>query len=128
MYATGYFMVGLVGLVSFQVVAVTGTQRAGDLSMATNLSASTMEMMRVTPVQSLTTQANPLVVYYDRYGIKQGATGYTTAYFTVTSSVTSVSGATYLEAKVTTSWQASVSNPFVHGVSMQSRLPTTGSE
>jgi Tfp pilus assembly protein PilV len=123
MYATGYFMIGLVGIMSFQVVASTYSQRAADLSMATNLCTSNLEMLRVTPVNTLASLGTDYQIVYDRYGTKQGAAGFTAGYFTVTENIVQISGARYMNATVNTSWKASGST-FVHNITMQTRLPT----
>jgi Tfp pilus assembly protein PilV len=122
MYATGYFMIGLVGVVSFQLVAASGAGRAADVSMATNLCTSNLEMMRVTPINTLMSQASVQLVF-DRFGTKQGSTGFTSAYFTVTETVSQPQSAQYIDATVNTSWQTSGST-FTHNIQMQTRLPT----
>ena len=119
MYATGYFMLGLTGLVCFQLVAATGTSRAADIMMATNLTSATIESTRVMSINTVLTASQPQVTTYSRAGSQNG----TPTYFTVYSTATQASGKAYYELQVSTQWQMP-GNSFQHNITMQTRIPT----
>jgi Tfp pilus assembly protein PilV len=128
MYAFGYFMLGITGLVFFQSVAANSTQRAGDISMATMITGGTIEEMRANPNVNLPVNA---VAYWDRFGNSQMANGTTnpnytgTVYFTVTTTASSPTGNFhYYDVQVATNWYQLPAITFQHGVVMQTRVPT----
>ena len=134
MYATGYFMIGLAALASFQIVAATGSGRANDISNATNLAASTIEMVRASNFNTVLTTVQPMVATYDRYGnltstpafysVSATSTVASPTYFTVTTNCSQVAGAGYYEIVVQANWKQNPSATFVHGITMQTRIPT----
>ena len=118
MYALGYFMLGLTGLVSFQVMGAFTTQRAGDITLATNLTTATIENLRVQTPTSVVNAAQPIVTNYNRYGVKDALP----TYFTVSANASQASGNRYYDLSVSTSWTQGVSI-FVHSIRMQTRIP-----
>ena len=120
MYASGYFSLGLLGLVYFQSNAAFGTQRAGDLSLATNLTRNALESLRVQPVSSVLAVSQPQTLLYDRWGYLNGSP----SYFTVTTQASQATGNRFYDVVVNTAWQQVVGDNFIHGISMQSRVAT----
>jgi Tfp pilus assembly protein PilV len=119
-YATGYFMLGMTGIMMFQVAAANGSAQAGDLMLATTLTANALETARNTPATTLTATPSS-VAYFDRTG--KATTG--SGFFTVTTTVVPpTSTLLYFDATAATRWKSSPINPFVHGVTMQTRLGT----
>ena len=119
MYASGYFSLGLLALVFFQSAAVFGVQRAADLSLATNLTRNALEALRVQPGPAVVAASQPQTSLYDRWGYLNGSP----TYFTVTTQASQVAGARYYDVVVNTAWQQQVGDSFMHGISMQSRVP-----
>ena len=120
MYATGYFMVGLVGLTCFQLVAAHGSQHASDITVATTVTANLLETTRATAFQTVLGSPQPQQSVYDRYGTVNG----TPTYFTATTTATALPGLTYYELVVSTTWRMRPNDTFVHSISMQTRVAT----
>jgi Tfp pilus assembly protein PilV len=120
MYATGYFMIGLVGLTCFQLVAAHGTQHASDITLATQITSNLLETSRATAFQTVLGMPQPQQSVYDRYGTRDG----TPTYFTATATATAQSGVAYYELVVSTTWRMRPGDTFVHGISMQTRVAT----
>jgi Tfp pilus assembly protein PilV len=119
MYAVFFFTISLEGLACFQLVAASGTQRSADIMLATNLTCSTMEDIRVRPLAQVVNVAQPIVTRYDRWG----NLGALPTYYTVSATATQVGSKPYYDLQVTTNWLAG-SSTFQHGVAMQTRVPT----
>lgn len=119
MYASGYFTIGLLILLSFQVVAANGVQRANALSLATNLASSVIEEMRVTPPQQILSGPQPRLYYFNR----QGDAVLSESYFTVSATATPALGLLQaFDVVVETAWR-DVSNPsYIRRIQVTTRM------
>jgi Tfp pilus assembly protein PilV len=123
MYATGYFAIGLAGLVTFQVVAAQSSSRTADLASAINLTVGAMEVLRTKPPGYFTSVLNTPQIVNSR---RDSAAAVASQYFTTTTTITRPAtpnypgGANYYEIIVKTSWSQPGST-FVHNVVMQTR-------
>ncbi len=118
MYALGYFMIGLAGLTSFQLMAMRGSQQASDITLATNIAANAIENYRLSPPASVLAQPQPMLSTFDRYGTPNG----TPTYFTLSATATQPGGAAYYELSVGVRWVMALGDTFSHSIAMQTRV------
>ena len=121
MLALFIFMVGLAGITAFQIASMGAVQRSGDISIATNLAASTLEELRVTSYDHVVGTSS---AFYDRYGAAVADGGY----FTVTWVAVQL-GVGQTDVEATTSWvhrltvaDVPVGSEYQHKVTMRARL------
>ncbi|HET6344079.1 MAG TPA: hypothetical protein VFH51_04060 [Myxococcota bacterium] len=117
MYASGYFMVALTGIVCFQVVAARGSGQASDNSMASNLASSTLEELH-TRSPAYLQSAGTGTGMYDRSGNAVTAS----PYFTVTWTAAMTSGNSYFDVDVAVQWRPLGPLTSVSEIDMSTRI------
>lgn len=112
--AAGYFLIGISGVALYQIAAAKNSASAGDLMMATTLTANEVETLRHTPTPTLVA-AGPQILYYDRTGIRQASPSFFAVAYTFVAPAGNVQ---YTAVTVSTTWFQSPVNPFQHGITM----------
>lgn len=121
MYSAGFFMVGLAGVVSFQMTSAKGAAQAGAMSLAVNIVSNTIEIARTKTPATLRALPQPVTDYYDRSGTAQGsATG---AFYTVVWTAAQPGGTTYFDVTARITWAPDAAISFTHNVQLDTRIP-----
>lgn len=107
------FTVGMAGILSMQVMAIRGTQNAGQLSVATNIATSIIEEARVTDFDAL---SGTQVLHFTQEGEEVGSDDY----YRVTREVVP-SGSYYKDIEVSVQWRID-SGGKRHSTSMRGRV------
>ncbi len=82
MLAVGVFMIGMAGVVTMQLAARHGRVSSNDLSLATNLATSTLDLLETQDFDGLA----DATAWYDRQGVQLGSAA--GAFFTITTTIT----------------------------------------
>lgn len=123
LYALGFFSIGLFGIVGLQVVTFRSSRRAHDLSIASNLSSSMLEEIRVLNLAAMATPSG--TTYFDQYGAPSVGPNFYTVEWQATPSPDST---IFYDVTVNTRWMYSFEKDNVtdtwtgHNVRMQSRV------
>lgn len=119
MYASAYFMIGLTGVVCFQLVAAQGTGQAGDSSVAGNLASNTLEDLHTRSPSYLQSVAAATLTY-DRAGVAVASN----PYFTVDWTAVQPTGSNFFDVAVTVSWKGGSGGTFPVKIERKSRIAT----
>lgn len=110
------FLIGFgVGIIPMQYFGSKGMALAGDISLASNLSSSTLEGLRVRDFATITGTES---TYYDRFGLESSAPGF----FKVTWEAAAQTDNVNTDVTVSTTWKYLPTDILGHQVTMTGRV------
>ena len=118
MVSTAIFLIGFAGVIGLQSSSIHYNRIAGDISLASNLAANQIEVLRVTEYAAIVDDE----IIYDKFGRElDPSTEADQTRYTLTTSVAESLDASYIDVTATVSWSYEDQGSS-KSVKMQSRI------